>query len=302
MITFTPTLVDPAAVEGAAFSSADVPADDGVTLRVLRWQPRGAREAEPLVFVAGWVSAVEGWASMLREAARDRDVYYLESREKVSARIDRAGRPALGPADFSIDRLARDLVAVCAELGLDDGRTLFAGSSVGSTTILEALKGERLRARAAFVIGPNARFRYPPWGKALIRLPTAAYAGVKEIVLFYLRHFRVDAKGEPGQMERYERTIRSAHPRRIQLSAQAFERYEIWPGLETIAVPVAVASARSDTLHDAADIRRIVETIPRGEHVACPSNLYMHGPQIVDDLRRFAARLARPAPAAAAPA
>jgi pimeloyl-ACP methyl ester carboxylesterase len=289
--TFTSNLVDPAAVEGAAFSVSDVRADDGVTLRVMRWRPRGEPDEAPLVFVAGWVSSVEGWASMLREAARDRDVYYLESREKVSASIDRAG---LRAADFAIDRLAGDLVAVCAELGLDDGRTVFAGSSVGSTTILEALKGERLRARGAFVIGPNARFRYPLWGRALIRLPAATYTAAKEIVLFYLRHFRVDAQREPGQMERYERTIRRAHAERIRLSAQAFERYEIWPDLETIAAPVAVASAHSDKLHDGEGIRRIVETIPRCEHVACPSNLYMHGPKIVEDLRRFIARLAPP--------
>ena len=43
---------------------------DGVRLTVYEWQP--GTGAEPLVFVAGWVSVIEGWRPLLDVLVRDR--------------------------------------------------------------------------------------------------------------------------------------------------------------------------------------------------------------------------------------
>ena len=78
-----------------------------------------------------------------------------------------------------------------------------------------------------------------------------------------------------------------AHTKRLKLSARAVIGYSLFPELETVEAPVAVAYASTDTLHEGGDVRRIVETLPHGRAVECPSNTYMHTPSVAADLRRF---------------
>jgi pimeloyl-ACP methyl ester carboxylesterase len=275
---------DPIDVKGTIFEVHHVYACAGVRLRVLRWQPREPTGSEPIVFAPGWTSAIEGWADLMRAIAVRRPLIYIESREKPSAQID---LPKLTREDFSISQMASDLTGICQGLELDLSRAVFVGSSLGSTTILEALKRGRLEARGAFVIGPNGRFHFPLWAKILTHVPTGAYAAVIRIALFYLRNFRVNSQLEPQQMKRYEQTLLGAHPLRMKLSAQAFYPFELWEDLETIPVPVAVAYAPTDTLHAEEEIQRIIDTIPKGRAVACPSNLYMHRADVAEDIESF---------------
>lgn len=258
--------------------------EDGVGLRLFEWHPRSGSGADPILFVAGWISLVTGWVPLLEKLVRTRPVYYLETREKESAEIS---AELMRPENFSIPRLAEDLIAVSRQIGLDHDRTVLFGSSMGSNAILEALKGNRLAARAAFVIGPNAEFRFPWWGRPLVYLPPWVCSVAKPYVLWYLRTFRVNAREDPEQMARYVRTIRAAVPRRLMLSARAIINYDAMPGLETISSPVAVAYAANDTLHGVEEVQRIVDAMPRGVAVSCPSNTYMHTADVVSDLDRF---------------
>ncbi len=267
----------------ASFREERVEVADGVVTRLLRWRTP-APSRPPVVFVPGWVSDPAGWFDLLRAMTADREVVYVETREKASAYLPKR----LGPDDFTVPRLADDLRRVCAGLELRETPVVM-GSSLGGTVILEALKGEGLPARAAFLIGPNGRFRIPWWGWPLLRLPDGAYTVASEFALWYLRRFRVNAEREPEQMERYVRTVRSAEPGRLKLSARALGHYTVWPGLAGVKVPVAVAYAPSDTLHVADDILHMVRELPVGVAVECPSNLHMHRPEILVDLDRFVA-------------
>jgi hypothetical protein len=105
--------------------------------------------------------------------------------------------------------------------------------------------------------------------------------------MWYLRNFRIDAQAEPEQILRYDRTLRSAHPLRLKLSARAILGYEVWQGLDTITSPVAIAYAASDTLHGENEVLGIVAAISHGTAVECPTNAYMHDAQIVDDIEKF---------------
>lgn len=259
----------------------------GVELKVRRWRPAGPAAARtPLLFVAGWVSVVEGWLPVLEQMTVRRPVVYVETREKPSARFAAPPRAE----DFSIPRLAEDLRAVAAAEGLDDGRAVLFGSSMGSNAILEALKGGRLPARAAFVVGPNATFRVPWWGYGVIALPPAGYSLLLPALLWYLRRFRVNSHGDPEQMARYERTLRAADPRRLKYSARAVANVDTCPGLETVATPVAVAFAPSDTLHGADEVRELVGRIPSAEAIEFSTNTAMHSPAVVDRLEAWLKR------------
>ncbi|HQL30496.1 MAG TPA: alpha/beta hydrolase, partial [Thermoanaerobaculales bacterium] len=259
----------------------------GVELRVMEWWPEQTSQP-PLYFVAGWVSVVEGWRPLLEVLVRRRPVVYIETREKRSARIE---RHRLRVEEFRVQRLAEDLCEVARVHGVDRSSAIWFGSSMGSTALLEALKGARLPARAAFLIGPNATFNFPWWSLPLLRVPAASYSVAKHLVIWYLRHFRVDARREPDQMRRYERTLNAAEPIRLKLSARAAVGYTLWPGLETVTAPVAIAYASSDVLHAESEARSIVATLPAGLAVECPSNTYMHRAEVARDIDEFIAGL-----------
>ena len=277
--------LDPIAAKGAAFSECRVEVEEGVRLRCYRWQPLSENGTCSVFFVAGWISLVSGWRALLQELVRTRPVVYLETREKRSAEI---APELMKPTNFTIPCLADDLVVASETLGLDNHRTVLFGSSMGSNAILEALKNSRLPARAAFLVGPNAEFHFPVWGKIALRtVPAWLIERLKGFVIWYLRRFRVDAQSDPDQMARYVRTVGAADSMRLKLSARAVQGYSLMPGLETVSTPVAVAYAGSDTLHNEREVRRIVEAMPRGTAVTCPSNTYMHDAEVARDLEYY---------------
>jgi pimeloyl-ACP methyl ester carboxylesterase len=278
--------VNPVPVPGIRFGERRLTVEEGVRLRLYEWRPENDVGADPILFVAGWISLVTGWAPLLEELVQSRPVFYLETREKESAQIS---PELMRPADFSVPRLAEDLVEVSNQLEIESDHTVLFGSSMGSNAILEALKGDRLTARAAFLVGPNAEFHFPWWGRPLVHLPPWVYSAAKPFVLWYLRNFRVNVREDPEQMARYVRTIRAADPERIMLSARAVIDYEAMPGLDTVSAPVAVAYAANDTLHNEEEVQKIVDAMPKGVAVKCPSNTYMHTAEVVADLDRFLA-------------
>lgn len=276
----------PVSAPGVQYKERRLTVEEGVSLRLFEWQPENDDGADPILFVAGWISLVTGWVPLLEKLVRNRPVYYLETREKSSAEIT---QDLMRPSSFSVPRLAEDLVEVSNQLELDGDRTILFGSSMGSNAILEALKGDRMKTKGAFVVGPNAEFHFPWWGRPLVHLPSWVYSAAKPFVLWYLRTFRVNIREDPEQMARYVRTVRAADPKRIMLSARAVIDYDAMPGLDTISSPVAVAYAANDTLHGAEEVERIVDAMPRGVAVKCPSNTYMHTADVVTDLDRFLA-------------
>ncbi len=280
---------DPIGESGVRFSESWLEVEEGVHLRALTWTPR-REQRPPLLVVPGWISGIESWREILRAVAATRRVVYLESREKPTARLE--GR--LRVRDLGIESCASDLRSAMELLGLAAEGATAMGSSLGATAILEAMKNGGLPVSGSFLIGPNARFRIPLWARPLLFLPSRLYRAARHLAIWYLEHFRVDAKREPEQMERYRRAILAAEPRRLKKSARALAGYTVWPGLDTIRRPVAVAWAPTDSLHHEGDILRLLEILPRGVPVRCPSNRFMHTAAIVPLLEEFEARLRSP--------
>lgn len=287
-------LLDPVALPDSIYETLSVCVQVGVHLRVMTWRPKKPVSEDPIIFVAGWVSAVSGWVPLLKVMAARRPVYYIETREKRSALFE---TKKLTPEDFSIARMAEDLISVCRQLKITSPRATVIGSSLGATTLLEALKGARLTAGTAFLIAPNSEFKAPWYLQWLLFLPAFLYHGIKYFVLWYIKTFKVDVKNEPEQMMRYNETLRVAHPQRIKLSARAAikQRYQVWPHLDSVQIPVALAYAPTDTLHSAANIRLMAERLPHATVIACPSNKYMHSGEVMRDIETFVLKLAQPA-------
>ena len=278
---------DPISAPWANFNSKYISASDDVKLKVLQWQPKTKdpkKAVESVIFVSGWVSHVSGWAELLSSMTQNRQVFYIETREKISAHIKKKN---ICVNDFTIANIALDLINICKSLPIDLEKSIVMGSSFGATAFLEALKNSNLNVRCAFFVGPNSEFSAHPFMKTLLYLPDFSYHFLKYFVLWYLRTFRVDAKKEPEQMDRYKITIKTAHPRRIKMSVKAAMKYKLWPDLETVQIPTALAYAPTDTLHSRDNIKKIAQTLPNGQIITCPTNKYMHSVDLLKDIEDF---------------
>lgn len=284
--------IDPVTPPDSVYTTSSVCVQRGVHLRVMIWRPKQPVSENPVIFVAGWVSAVSGWAPLLKVMAAGRPIYYIETREKRSALFEKR---KLKPEDFSIGRMAEDLIVACRQLGIASPTSTVIGSSLGATALLEALKGGRLTAGEAFLIAPNSEFKAPWYLQWLLSLPAFLYHGIKYFLRWYLKTFMVDVKNEPEQMMRYNETLQAAHPQRIKLSARAAikGRYQVWPYLDSVRIPVALAYAPTDTLHSSANIHLMADRLPQSTVVTCPSNRYMHSAEVMQDIEAFILQSAR---------
>ncbi|MBT8359252.1 MAG: hypothetical protein HKO79_13040 [Desulfobacterales bacterium] len=278
---------DPISAPGAHFKSEYISTSHDVKLKVFQWHPtikQPSKAVESVIFVSGWVSHVSGWAELLRSMTQKRQVFYIETREKISAHIN---KDEIKAKDFSISKIAHDIINVCKNLPIEPEKSIAMGSSFGATALLEAFKNNNLNPRCAFLVGPNSEFSAHPIMRPLLYLPDFSYHFLKYFVLWYLRTFRVDAKKEPEQMGRYKITIKTAHPRRIKMSVKAAVKYKLWPDLETVQIPTALAYAPTDTLHSKGNIKKIAQILPNGHIITCPTNKYMHSVDLLKDIDDF---------------
>ena len=219
---------------------------------------------------------MEGWAPLLSAWVEKREIHYIETREKRSAKM--AGK--LRVQDFAMIHHAEDLKAVVEGLNLDSN-VLWFGSSLGATVILHGMMEGLLQGQAAFLIAPNTKFRFSTSMLPVISAPWWCYPPLIRILgLPYLK-WRLK---EPKQYIRYRRTLTQAHLLRLKRSVKANRRYDLPPNLDCIPAPVAICVAASDTLHSGDDSHGIADSLPNGSIVEVPSNQYAHEADVIADI------------------
>ena len=253
-----------------------IAAADGIELRVYSFKPNQSSTSRPVVFIPGWTSVMEGWAPLLSAWVEKREIHYIETREKRSAKM--TGK--LRVQDFAMIHHAEDLKAVVDVLNLDSN-VLWFGSSLGATVILHGMMEGLLQGEAAFLIAPNTKFRFSTWMLPVISAPWWCYPPLIRILgLPYLK-WRLK---EPKQYIRYRRTLTQAHLLRLKRSVKANRRYDLPSNLDCISAPVAICVAASDTLHTGDDSHGIADSLPNGSIVEVPSNQYAHEADVITDI------------------
>ncbi len=283
----TTETVDPLRQERAKFSETFLKVEKDVLLRAWTWIPEGKEEESPLIFLPGWVSVIAGWRDFLAAVVTNRPVVYIETKEKHSARI---GHP-VSEEDYGIERMADNLIKAFEALPFSVENAVISGSSYGATIALEAMKHGNVSPKGAFFVGVNTEFAAPWAFRLLVQFPAWVYHPSKYFVLWYLRHFMVNTEKEPEQMQRYEETLLKAIPARVKYSVKAAFPYSVWQDIETVSAPVGVAFSDSDTLHTPENIERLLQTLPQGIEVRCPTNKYMHSAALAEDFETFAKKL-----------
>lgn len=273
-------------VSGVEIKEEFIRVSDGVVLKVIDFQPP-ENNGPVLIFVAGWISLISGWREVLMELTPQFRTLYVETREKISAQL-----PEGSGLDFSVTRMALDLDEIVETLVPSGKKFAFAGSSLGSTIVLDHLSRNVRQPCMALLVGPVPKFRFPAWGMLLIRCcPPALYLLIKPIIKWYLKYIRVDRKKEPAQVEKYHGALDAAEPARLKANALRLAEYSLWEKLPQIQVPVVVIGAKSDSLHGLETLEKIVELTPNAVLAVLDSNKDAHsekaGRLMVERLNNF---------------
>ncbi len=253
---------------------------DGVALRLIDFvPPRDAPERPMVVFVAGWISLIDGWKRVLQRLTPRYRTLYVETREKASALLPlRSDR-----MDFSMARMSRDLIEIVEKKVPPEKPLCLAGSSMGATVILDSQTVARRQPALSILIAPIGELTYPFWIPWFLRpFPPSLYTAIKPALKWYLCNVRVDKDKEPEQAKKYEGTLDAAEPRRLKANAFAIKDYSLWDKLPRVSSPVLIVGAKSDTLHGIDIIERMAELLPEAEIEMMSGNKETHSEKMGD--------------------
>jgi alpha-beta hydrolase superfamily lysophospholipase len=270
--------------EGVVVQDRMVNVGQGISLRVTTFIPPTDEGNPAVLFVAGWITQIAAWKTVLREMTKDFIVIYVETREKSSSRI-------VPHADQSISAIGTDIVALVDKLHLRENRYILFGSSLGATVIVECFHSLVRKPLALVLISPNAVFRVPRIWKFIVwSFYPPLYAFIKPSVKWYLKHFRLNVQIDAAQYNKYCAALDAADPWKLKKAVLAVAKYTIWDRLESLTCPVLLIGASHDVLHEPESFQRIASKIPHASVIDLETNAETHSEKVVEEFRSFLSR------------
>ena len=252
-----------------------------IKLQVFSFKPKNENNNPVILFVAGWITLIKGWEIVLKEMTKDYQVFYVETREKISSQVT-------GNVGYGVEEIGQDIVALVNYFNLKDQKYILFGSSLGATSILESCLHLKESPLCLVLIGPNAVFRVPHFGKVIIRIFwPRLYLILKPFIKWYLKNFRLDIKSDYAQYEKYCANIDAADPWKLRKGAISLSKYEVWELLPKIEIPTLIFGASKDSLHTPKNLHRMVEMLPNCEYLDLETNKQTHSEIMVKEMRNF---------------
>ncbi len=270
---------------GTKFTEEMVDISENVSLRAVKFTPPEKSQFPTVLFIPGWISLMKGWQQVLKEMTKDFNIIYVETREKITSRVKNT-------KDFSVEAIADDLVKLVEIFNLKEKEYLMFGSSLGGTAILESYKNLTNKPLCFALLGPNAVYRMPQWGKILVRVFwVRLYPGFKHFVKWYLKNFRLDIEHDYKQYEKYANALDTADPKKLKPGALALAQYEVWDILKDIDLPVLIVGATKDLLHEPENLIKMDKMLPNSTWLDMETNTLAHGPELVVEIRKYLTNL-----------
>lgn len=270
---------------GTKYSEEMVNVSDNVALRVIEFTPAKKTNNPTVLFIPGWISLMKGWQIVLKEMTKDFNIIYAETREKITSKVSNT-------KDFSVEAIADDIIKLIEIFKLKENEFIIFGSSLGGTAILETFQNLKVRPLCFALLGPNAEYRMPVWGRFIIRIFwVRLYPGFKQFVKWYLRHFRLDIEHDLAQYEKYANALDAADPRKLKPGALALAKYKVWDILGDIDLPVLIIGATKDLLHEPENLIKMDKMLPNSTWLDMETNTFAHGAEMVVELRKYIASL-----------
>lgn len=266
---------------GATYNEEMISVSEHVSLRLITFTPAEDKNNPPVLFVAGWISLMSGWKEILQEMTKDFKVYYVETREKITSQVK-------GRENFGVEDIGKDLGALVSLLKFTSNNYILLGSSLGATAILDCCQHLTIPPKCLVLIGPNAVFRVPRFGKAIVSVFwPRMYVVIKPLVKFYLKNFRLDVKSDYAQYEKYCNALDTANPWKLKNAVMRLWKYEVWDLLGEIAFPSLIVGASRDDLHEPENLIKMVSMMPSATYVDLETNKGTHSKPMVDEVRNY---------------
>jgi pimeloyl-ACP methyl ester carboxylesterase len=266
---------------GTKIKEEMVPVSENVSLRVITFTPKEKNDNPVVLFVAGWISHISSWELALLEMTKDFTVYYVETREKISAQVRKK-------EGFGVEDIGRDIVALIKRFKFEDRRYIIFASSLGATGSLDGSRFFENPPLCFALVGPNAVFRVPKIWKVVVSvLPPQFYVVLKPLIKWYLKTFRLDVKNDYAQYEKYCKTLDAAVPWKLRKGIIAVWNYEIWDLLKDIKTPTLIVGASKDKLHEPGNLEKMVSMMPNAAHLDMETNAKAHSEEMVIALRKY---------------
>lgn len=270
---------------GVSYEDRMISVAKDVILRVVTFAPPVEVGNPTVLFVAGWISQISAWASVLKEMTKDFRVVYVETREKISSQVH-------GAAEYSVSAIGNDLVSIVEELDLAPGRYVIFGSSLGATAIVDCYASLKRKPLALILVSPNAVFRVPrAWMIVVTLFYPGFYALIKPVVKWYLKNFRLDVKTDREQYQKYCRALDVADPWKLKKAVLSVSKYEIWDRLQLLSSPTLLIGASKDVLHEPENLRKMAAEIRNAVTVDLETNRATHSEHVVREMRAFLERI-----------
>jgi pimeloyl-ACP methyl ester carboxylesterase len=240
-----------------------IPVEDA-EIRVLRFRPPHPQATRPIVLLPGWGATPEGFQGFYAVVHGKAELFYLETREKVSSRI-------LNPrADMSVSRSARDIQAALEALGLAGRRDfVLIGACWSGAIILKGLLEGSLEAPTVIVADPMHALWFPRWVLRYIS-PLLPMPAVRMLRPILLQTMLGDMK-EPAQKQRLFGFVRGADPWKWKRSAEAARDFELFGTLSGVQKEVFVLNGTRDKVHDQLNYPRIARELAHGRFLYVPT-------------------------------
>jgi pimeloyl-ACP methyl ester carboxylesterase len=273
--------IDQYCAPGVSVKERMMEVQPGVSLRIVEFNPAEECGNPPVLFVGGWITQMSAWKEVLKTMTRDFNVYYIETREKISSHVSMK-------AAYSVEEIGADLVNIVHHLHLPSGKFIFFGSSLGGSAIIESYRMLPQKPQALVLVGPNAVFRVPRIWKIIVTLfYPPLYALVKPPAKWYLKTFRLDVKTDEDQYLKYCSAIDAADPWKLKKAVLAVAKYSIWNRLADLDCPVLLVDASNDRLHEPENLRRMETMMPHVTRIDLGTNKETHSERMVNEFRKF---------------
>ncbi len=272
---------------GTKTTQTTIAVAENVELMMIIFEPVVSSSRPPVLFIPGWISQIGSWRNVLLELTRSYTVYYVETREKNTSRI-------AGHANYGVEDIAADIVAMVEKLGFSHGQYILFGSSLGASAILEAYSNLTTKPLCQILVGPNAVFRVPLPGLIFVYLfPPRLYIFVRPFIKWYLRTFRMRVEHDYAQYAKYATALDAADPWKLKNAMIRLAKYQVWNRLPANDIPTLILGGSHDTLHEPDNLHKMTSMMKHATYVDMETNANTHSAAVVKVMEDFIDELKR---------
>jgi len=254
---------------------------DDIQLFEVHFSPKDISKYPPVIFIPGWGSFIQGWKIVLQEMSKDFEIYYIETREKGSAKHTREQK-------ISIQNIGDDIAKAVQLHDMDDNSFIALGSSMGATVILDAMAENKLKPSLSVLIGPNIEFNIPQFLIIFIALmPNQLYKMIKPCVKWYMKRKYIDMNSDSKQYHKYAYVLDHIHLGRTRRSALSFKKYSFENKIDQIKSRILIFSGKKDILHSYEKTLSMANRVMNATLINLETNDRTHSVEMVDEMKAY---------------